>query len=197
MPYRTMTVEYSDGTVERIRCRISDEAFREWLAEREQLRALGSPDRPPDVDNDFITAWAQVAGEENHPYFQPGATPVDIEATGKDEICLAISWRTPELPDTKLIVMARGDGSFDVRCFTFMGPEIGLGEAGHVIPADASLEDTNDDLQTAMANIAEAMPWEPDAALIHTYADTVAVDAELELAKAEWLLPDKTSVRLN
>lgn len=64
-----IVIQGPDGTIEQFTTRISEQAVAEWLMDRDELRAAGVPDRPPDVDTPSLRGWAVRPGEENLPYF--------------------------------------------------------------------------------------------------------------------------------
>lgn len=63
-------VDRVTGQVEQFTVTITDDGIREWLAEREQLRVKGYPDRPPDRDTETLRVWEQHPGEADLDYFR-------------------------------------------------------------------------------------------------------------------------------
>lgn len=62
MPYREVYLAGGEVAI----ARISDEAIIEWLSVRERNKTIGYPDRPPDVDNEYMRSWIQRPGDPGY-----------------------------------------------------------------------------------------------------------------------------------
>jgi len=62
MPYREVYLAGGEVAI----ARISDEAIIEWIEVRERNKTIGYPDRPPDIDNEFMRSWIQHPGDPGY-----------------------------------------------------------------------------------------------------------------------------------
>jgi hypothetical protein len=69
MPYRKVQVGFETFVT-----RINDSALEEWLENRDRLRVVGYPDRPPDIDTKYSRCWILHPNEQISQYISSGTT---------------------------------------------------------------------------------------------------------------------------
>jgi hypothetical protein len=180
VPYRRVAIHEPSGRVETVWSRVPPEAFLAWLSVRDDLRALGYPDRPPDVDTPTLRLWLPHLGETAVPYLR------DVSDATDSFPVLSVVWARPDGLTAKVMVMGYGDGSFTSRV-TFEAPsgERTLDQTHHLDP-DVDPSDVGEEIETLIAAI-DAYPggWGPDQPVVTDYCEFLACDAEIALAEAE------------
>jgi hypothetical protein len=180
VPYRRVRITNGEET-EGLWSRVSDEATIAWLAERAYLKKRGYPDRPPDLDTPTVRMWLARPNEERLPYFRQQAVE---EVSGGAFPVYTITWHAADGSGAKFLITGLLDGSFVGRLI--LEDEAGnltIDKGRHYPPADDP-DDVWDAVITIVGFIDAAGPWE-DTALVTDYADFVALDAEIDAAKAD------------
>jgi hypothetical protein len=186
MPYRPISLPFENGLPETHLVRIPDVAVAEWLRERARLRALGYPDRPPDVDTPTLRAWLPRLGEVTLPYFRD--LPARLTGTG-DALAFPVftaTWHRPGGSTTKVLVTGFGDGSFMSRVVIVDASGDCPVDKAHRLGPEVSPHAVWAEVETIIAAINEApMRWQPRDPMVTTYLDFLALDDEVETAEAE------------
>jgi hypothetical protein len=180
VPYRRVAIHEPSGHVEIVWSRVPPEAFLAWLSVRDDLRALGYPDRPPDVDTSTLRLWLPHVGEAALPYLR------DVSDAKDSFPVQSIVWSRPDGLTAKVLVMGYGDGSFTSRVsFAGSSGERTLDQTHH-IDRDADPSDVGEEIET-LVSVIDAYPggWGPDQPVVTDYCEFVACDAEIALAEAE------------
>lgn len=180
MPYRRVRIHNGDET-ETLWSRVSDEATIAWLAERAYLRSKGYPDRPPDVDTPTVRLWLARPSEERLPYFRRLVYEVPL---GGSFPVFTITWHAPDGSGAKFLLSGLLDGSFVGRLI--LEDEVGTltVDKGH----NYAPEDDPDvvwDAVTRIVGFVDAAPHWEGTALVTDYGDFVALEAEVEAARAD------------
>lgn len=179
MPYRPVHLTIGQRT-ETLWSRISDEATMAWLAERPYLRSRGYPDRPPDVDTPTVRLWIARPSEERLPYFRDRVR----EAAGGTFPVYSVSWQAPDGSGAKVVVTGLPDGSLLSRVMLEDESGTRTVDKAHRYPP----EDDPDDIWDAVTRIVGFIDafggWEGEP-LMTDYADFLALEAEVEAAKAD------------
>ena len=178
MPYRTVTVQHPDGRREEFRTRLEPHAFVEWAAERDELRAKGYPDRPPDVDTSKNRLWIPHPGEEG---FE--VDPATVQGIPEFTV-ITYSWTEYPLR-VLLAVDGFGDGSFVVRS---RGEELVTGTRLHDVKKryepDADPDVVGDHVEEMVAFL-NTRDWPEGQPLVVDYEEYEELIAESALATAE------------
>ena len=181
MPYRRIHLTGPDGRTEAIWCRLTDQALMAWLSERHYLRAKGYPDRPCDVDGPTVRLWVQHDGEAGLRYFQERAAEAAL--VGSFPIFVA-AWHAPVDSGVKLIVTGLADGSIVSRVILEDPSGNRTVDKAHRYGPDEVPDVVWAQIEHILGFINEAGYWD-DEPLITDYLDFVALDAELEAARAD------------
>ena len=180
MPYRRVRIITGDKT-ETVWCRISDEAMLAWLAERAYLKKRGYPDRPADIDSRTVRLWLARPSEERLPYFRRLAREAAI---GGSFLAYSITWRAPDGSGAKFLLTGLLDGSFIGRLV--LEDEAGTQtiDQGHHYPPEDDPNHVWDAVTRIVGFINAAGHWEGEA-LTTDYSDFLALEAEIEAARAD------------
>jgi hypothetical protein len=180
VPYRPVRITTGDKT-ETLWSRVSDEATIAWLAERHYLKERGYPDRPPDVDTPTVRLWLARPSEEALPYFRRQALEGGSSASFP---VYTVTWHAPEGSGAKFLLTGLLDGSFVGRLI--LEDEAGNRtiDKGHLYPPGDDPDDVWDAVTRIVVFIDAAGLWEAEA-LVTDYLDFVALDAELDAARAD------------
>jgi hypothetical protein len=180
VPYRNVRITNGD-TTETLWSRVSDEATIAWLNERSYLRAKGCPDRPPDVDTRTVRLWLARPGEERLAYFRRLAHEAPV---GGSFPVYTITWHAPDGSGARFILTGLLDGSFVGRLI--LEDEAGnmTIDKGHHYPPEDDPDDVWDAVTTIVAFVDAAGLW-ADVALVTDYLDFVALEADIEAARAD------------
>jgi len=184
MPYRSISLPADNGLPETFWVRVSDAAVAEWLRERDRLRALGYPNRPPDVDTPTLRAWLPRLGELDHPYFA-GRTTARPLAESITPIYTAV-WHAPDRATTKVLVSGAGDGAIVSRVVIEHPSGRHPVDKVKVYPPDSDPNAVWREIEVLLMAINEApLGWGPGDPLVTDYGDYLRLDAEVEVAEAE------------
>jgi hypothetical protein len=187
MPYRTLALNSEIGA-DLVLVRISDAAIADWLAERDQLRTAGYPDRPPDIDTPTLRAWLPRPGEQMLPYFRRASASAPDVAPEAEFGVLTVVWSRNDGGSVKVVVTGLADGSFASRAVIVDASGTASDDMARVYGAEDDPDAVWAQIAMVIAFIAETLPdAAPRDPLVSTYWDFVAVDVELETAKAEAL----------
>jgi hypothetical protein len=184
MPYRRITLPSETGIPETHWVRVSDAAVAEWLRERDRLRALGYPDRPPEVDGPTLRAWLPRPGEQDHPYFA-GRSPAWPITESIWPVYTAV-WHAHDRATTKVLVSAAGDGAIVSRVLIEHPSGERRVDKVKVYPPDCDPSAVWGEVEVLiMAIDAAPLGWGPEDPLVTDYGDYLRLDAEVETAEAE------------
>lgn len=162
--------------IERFTIRITDSAFEEWLAQRDELVEQGCPDRPPDVDTATLRAWVMHPGEESHPYFLNRA---NRELPEGFPVWFG-SWHGPNGERTLVQVIGYDDGGFTCDVTEDDQPTMRYRWEPEDDPADIATA-----LDRITEGVANSRPWKENEPLVTTYDEFLVFEQEMALAKAE------------
>lgn len=186
VPYRALLLRSPEGTAETHHVRVSDAAVVEWLRERDQLRAAGYPDRPPDVDTTTMRAWLPRLGEQGLPYFRDRADYPSVPSDAMRFPVYTAVWHAPGGLTTKVLVTGRGDGGFLSRVVVVHASGDCPVDKVHRLDPDADPDTVWAEVEAIVRAINEApMGWGPDDPLVTTYPDFLTLDVEVETAEAD------------
>lgn len=186
VPYRTLRIPSRAGLPETFQVRVPDAAVAAWLRERANLRQRGYPDRPPDVDTETLRAWLPRVGEQTLPYFQDQPTPLAPSHNGAVFPVFTATWHRPGAIATKVLISAMEGGSFLSRVVVVDASGASLVDKAHQLGPDMDPDAIWREIETiVMAIDAAPIGWGPEDPLVNDYVDFLALDAEVETAKAE------------
>ena len=171
--------EGDEGPTEVFDVRISEQGFIEWAQQREMLREMGYPDRPPDVDTPTLQAWVPHPGEEDHPYFRNHPVPSPEEADILPFRVYSITW-TARADGSRMAWLVAGgpDGSFEVNVESDVGVAF-----QREYPKEMDPDAVGADMDTVLAELSERIP---DAVVrVTTYAEYLDFDAQMAEAVAD------------
>ena len=171
--------------------RVSDEATMAWLAERHYLRKKGYPDRPPDVDTPTVRLWLARPSEEDLPYFRRQVYEAPL---GGSFPVYTITWHAPDGSGAKYLLTGLLDGSFVGRLILEDEAATSTIDKGHLYPPGDDPDDVWDAVTRIVGFIDAAGLWE-DVALVTDYGDFLALEAEVEAARADALAAGLTAER--
>jgi hypothetical protein len=180
VPYRRVHLINGDKT-EVLWSRVSDQATVTWLSERARLRARGYPDRPPDCDLPTIRVWVEHDGEAMLPYFRERAAEAALEGAFPTYV---VAWHAPDDSGVKLIVTGLADGSLISRVVLEDPSGKRTVDKAHRYPPEDDPNDVWDAVVRVIGFVNEAGYWDGEP-LITDYLEFVALDAELEAARAD------------
>ena len=181
MAYRRIHLTGPDGRSEAFWCRLTDEALLAWLAERTYLRGRGYPDRPCDVDGPSIRLWLQHDGEAMRPYFRERAAGAAL--VGAFPVYV-VAWRGLDDSTAKVIVTGLADGSLLSRVILEDPSGRRTVDKAHRYGPDEDPDAVWSAIVRVVGFVNEAGHWVGDP-LVTDYLDCVALDAELDAAKAD------------
>lgn len=185
MPFRTTRIRTPAGAVEVFDVRIPDPAVVAWLLERDDLRARGYPDRPPDVDTRTLRAWLARPGEERLRYFlDHAAAPSEVGILDTFPVFMAV-WTSPH-GTARVMVTGYANGYFENRVTLVNSDGECPVDAGRPLPADLDPDAVWAEIEAVVSHLNEAPAgWGPDGPLVTTYRDFLAFDGEVRVAEAE------------
>lgn len=175
MSYKRVRVtDQRTGTVEEFSIRISNQGFREWLLDRDNLRKEGKPDRPPDMDTATMRLWLAHPGEEKMPFFAKApTTPRQFNG------CYMVAWSS-----AMLSVYTCEGGGYIVRL------ESDTPYVPRMVRAVPDNEYTWDEIEALLARVNETTDADGNSlwsrvADVTTHADVEQMELEAELAQAD------------
>ena len=170
MPYREIFLGGGEVSI----ARISDEAIIEWLSVRERNKNIGYPDRPPDIDNEFMRSWIQ------HPS-DPGYKELKEQARVNSFPVISISAELSDIEAKLLIGYNEGEGyTFRILARVLKTGEALLDRTSVKIEWD---EQYYENVLTLYSNM--FIHPHSDPPLISTYLDYEEMQAESILAEQE------------
>jgi hypothetical protein len=180
MPFHRVVVSRPDGTTEEFSARISVRGVDEWLAERDNLRLAGYPDRPPDVDTVTMRMWACRPGEEDLPYFTQERERV---ASGVFPV-LTLWWVSETGIDTRVAVSGWPDGGFSTDVM-LLQPDGMLPIIHKDYQPDDDPNKVWDDIENLIGRVEEQGGWNEDCPRTTWLWDFEEAAFALEVARVE------------
>ena len=166
--------------------RISDAAVAEWLPERTRLKLNGYPDRPPDIDGPSLRAWLPRLGERTVPYFRdPPVVPALLDDPRQFPV-FTVTWHQGDSPTYKVFLTGLSDGSFMNRVVIVDPSGDLIADKAHLLDPTVDPNSVWQEIETVVRTINEApVDWGPEGVLVTDYGAFLALDEEVETAKAE------------